>query len=447
MSFPGPLQVSPINPTADQELGLRSFQRVTAQVLSVTGTTAVLSIEGHAVVAQLTSTDQAAILLSQRTAQFIVTQLTDQVVTLKFVKNEQPQSSLNGNVANGPELAMRLLEQNNIPNTVTNLMMARSLLKQNLPVTSRLLNEMLDTLSEYGVWGEADAELAAAMKAAGLPVTAQSLKLMSQQSVQTGEALSNLITTLSQSAKQDLPAEILKQINQNLQILNTVILKGDEESSQLAEQLKASVKLLGRSLENILLEQSQNPKDLVPEKSLVTLLRLQQTLEQFGQKESGRTVNKFLADILQNQFINIKPDPIPGRGAWTEIGFMIQSAQQKANEKFSSARLRIAHESKADSDKINPAYTRIILQVDLDSGNTVEVDLSLVGKQIRTSVMAPDPIWCEKAQRELPSLAEGLQALGYNLKDTQIGVGTPQLFEGIKTAFSGAPLMTVNIEV
>ena len=93
MNFPGPLSVSPLNQTG-QELSLRPFQRVTAQILAVNGTTAILSVEGYPVVAQLSSADQAAALLAQRTAQFIVTQLSDQVVTLKFVKNDQSQPAL-----------------------------------------------------------------------------------------------------------------------------------------------------------------------------------------------------------------------------------------------------------------------------------------------------------------------------------------------------------------
>ena len=64
MSFPGPLAVSPIHAPANQDLGLRPFQRVTAQVLNVTGTTAILAIEGYPVVVQLTSADQATALLS-----------------------------------------------------------------------------------------------------------------------------------------------------------------------------------------------------------------------------------------------------------------------------------------------------------------------------------------------------------------------------------------------
>ena len=150
MSLPGPLSVSPLNAPNNQELSLRPFQRVTAVVLNVTGNTAILAIEGYPVVVQLTSADQAATLLSQHTAQFIITQLTDQVMTLKLVKNNQSQATqtpIAGTGFSAPELAVRLLSQNNIPVTVNNLMMARSVLKQQLPVSQGLLNDLMSTLS------------------------------------------------------------------------------------------------------------------------------------------------------------------------------------------------------------------------------------------------------------------------------------------------------------
>jgi hypothetical protein len=447
MGFPGPFSISPINNTPDQELGLRVFQRITAQVLSVTGTTAVLEVDGHPVVAQLTSADQAAILSSQGTAQFIITELTSQSITLKFIRDEQPQSALIGVVANGPELAERILENNNLPVTVTNLMMTRSMLKQHLPITPGLLKELLGALSDDGQWSEVDADLATAMKSAGLPVTAQSLALASRPPVQTAQSLSRLIEMLTQASIQNLPDELLEQLKSNLQALNSLILKGDEKPRQVADQLKALVDAFGRSLENILLEQIQNPAKPIPEKSLVSLVKLQQMLEQFGKQETAQSIKEFLNEIRQNQFMNVKPDPVPGQGEWSEIGFMIQSAAQKAEGKFSSARLKIAHETKKNSSKINPAYTRLILQVDLEPGKTVEVDLSLVGKQIRTSVMAPNPAWRNQAQDELPSLVGALKDLGYALKDFQVDVGEPQPLGRIKLASDNAHLMTVNIEV
>jgi hypothetical protein len=447
MSFPGPISISPINNTIDQNFGLRVSQRVTAQIVSVTGTTAILEVDGHPVVAQLTSADQAATLASQPTAQFIVTQLTDQSVTLKFIKNEQAQPVIVGIVANGPELAERMLESNNIPVTITNLMMTRSLLKQHLPVTPELLNELQSALSEYGDWGEAEADLAAAMKAAGLPLTGQSLALSARKPVQTADALSQLIATLTQAGAEDLPEEILKQLTSNLQTLHSLILTADGNSSQLADQLKAAVEAFGRSLENVLLEQIQNPEKSISEKSLASLVKLQNMLGQLGKQETARSIKEFLTDIHREQFMNVKPEPSRGYDEWAEIGFMIQSTTQKADEKFSSARLRIAREPKEAANKINPANTRLILQVDLQSGETVEVDLALAGKQIKTLVKSPDLAWCEQAQIELPSLTEALNELGYTLKDFQVDVETPQPFSRLQHGTGNINLMTVNIEI
>ncbi|MCX6079934.1 MAG: hypothetical protein NTW32_10410 [Chloroflexi bacterium] len=447
MNISGPLSVSPINPVNGQELGLRAFQRVTAQILSVNGSTAILSIDGYPVVAQLSSSDQAADLLMQQTAQFIVTQLTDQVVTLKFVKSEQTQAALTGSISAGPELAVRLLEQNGIQVTDSSLLLARSALKQNLPVTPELMTELLGVLSEYGSWGDAQAELATALKAAGLPLTAQSLALASRQGAQTGEALGNMIALLSNALKQNLPAETLQQLNASLRMLSEMVLQWDGTSNKLAKQMKTSVDILGKSLENLFLEQSQNSGPLSTEKSLLSLVKLQQMLKQDGKNDLADAIGKFLSDIRQNHLMNVKPDPVPGRGQWSEIGFILQRTPQEAIEDFAPARLRIAHESGTEAGKINPAYTRLIIQVDVKPGETIEVDISLVDKQIRTSVTAPDPLWVKNAQVELPSLENALQALGFDLKDAQIGIGYPRAFGGITMTTGGAPRMTVDIEV
>ncbi len=449
MSLPVPLSVSPLNALTNQDLSLRPFQRVTAQVLSVTGTTAILAIEGYPVVVQLTSADQATTLLSQKTAQFVITQLSDQLMTLKFVKNPQsqaPQTPIAGTGFSAPELAVRLLGQNNIPITLNNLMMARSVLKQHLPVTPGLLNDLLGALSDYGAWGGSEADLAAALKAAGLPVTAESLALASRQTAQTSESLANLIGLLKNASGQALPAQLIQELKAKLQILNEMVLQADGEPSKMAEQLKAAVQMLGRSLESVLLEQSQNSTTLSPENSLLSLARLQQMLEQSGKNELAKTVNNFLEDLRQKQFLNSKPISAPDREEWSEIGLMVQNAQQKTDDKFSSARLRIARESKPDVGKIKPDYTRIILQVDINPGETVEVDLALTGKQIRTKVTGPDPVWCEQAQNELPSLDEALQTLGFNLKDAKIDIGNPQQLSNITIISGNPPLMTVDIE-
>lgn len=441
MSFPEPISVSPINNTNEQFFGLRAYQRITAQVISVTGTTAILEVDGHPVVAQLTSADQAATLSSQPTAQFIVTQLNDQSVTLKFVKNEQAQPTLIGIVANGPELAERVLESNNLPVTTANLMMTRSLLKQQLPVTPELLNELQNALTEYGKLGEADMDLAAAMKSAGLPVTAQSLALAAQTPATTAQTLSQLIQSLTRTASQEIPEELLKQLAANLQTLRSLILTAEGNSSQLADQLKAAVEAFGQSIENVLLKKIQNSGKSISEKNLTSLVKLQNMLEQLGEKETVQTIKEFLADIRREQLMNVKPEQPRGYDEWAQIGFVIQNTNQRTEEKFSSARLRIARGPKENTN------TRLILQVDLQSGETVEIDLALAGRQIKTLVKSPDLMWCEAAQNELPSLADALNELGYTLKDFQVIVETPQTFSRLQPGTGSLHLMTVNIEV
>ena len=437
MIFPGPISISPINNTNGQNFDLRVFQRITAQVLSVTGTTAVLEVEGHPVVAQLTSADQSALLSSQRTAQFVITQLGDNSVTLKLIKNEQ---TFPAGAAYGPDLAERFLENNNLPITTSNLVMTRALLRQHLPITPRTLKELQGALSEYGDWGEAEADLAAAIKSAGLPLTGQSLALSARRPAPTAQAFSQLMATLAQAAKQNLPENLLEQLRSNLQFLNSLILDRGGDSSRMADQLKAWAEAFGRSLENILLSEIQNGAESISKNNLMELAKLQNLLEQFGKQETARSLKEFLTDIRREQLMNVRSDS-PSTTEWLEIGF----ALPKANKDFASARLRIARDGTAKA--INPASTRLVLQVDLSPAETVEVDLSFAGKQIRSSVTSPNPAWCKQAQAELPSLTDALAELGYTLTDFQVDVQMPQSFNRLQSGTGSIDLMTVNIEV
>ena len=447
MAIPGLNSVSPLNPLNGPELVLRPFQRVTAQVLSVTATTAVLSIDGYPIVAQLSTADQATALLAQRSAQFVITQLNNQTMTLKFIRTDQAPMNFTGYQIPGAELATRILDQNGIVVTESNLMLARSALQQHLPITPDLLNELMGVLAELGSWGDAEVELAAAMKAAGLPLSVQSLSLAARQNVQYGEAIGQLINALGNAFMQNLPADTKQSLTFNIQMLKEMVVQWTGDSAPLKSQVKNSVEIIGRTLENLLLELSKNPEQVIPEKSLLSLAKLQQLLQKDGVKDAAQAVEKFITDVRQNQLLNVKPDPVPGRGDWSEIGFLLQPGKQLNIDQNIPARLRIAREAGPESGKINPAYTRLILQVDIHPGETIEVDLSLVGKQIRTSVTASDPVWVKNAQGELPRLQEALQELGYMLKETQIGIGYPRPFGALILSPGSTPRMNVDIEV
>ncbi len=449
MTFPGPLSVSPLHAPqtpAAQELGLHAFQRVSAQILSVSGNTAILTIEGYPVVAQLASPDQAAALLARRTAQFIVTRLTDQEITLKFVNHETPTPAKAPTPnLNGPELAVRLLEQQHLPVTINNLMMARSVLKQHLPVTPGLLDEMQDALAGLTPWGAEQADLAAALKAAGLPLTRQSLALAARPASPAGAGLARLIAALGTASGQEFSPELARLLQDNLGWLRAMVLNGEQGSSQLAEQLRETVRRMGRSLENLLLEQAQQPGQELPETGLVGLLRLRQALEQAGERELAGVVDEFLGDERHHQLLNARE---PGRGEWSEIGLLLQPAAAAAQKLPWAARLRIGRESGPDPVKKDAAITRLQLQVELGSGETVEVDLALAGREIRARLVAPGTAWCEQARVELGSLEAGLQRLGFALQEAQVEVGVPAPFEELLIIRNtDKPLKAVDIEV
>ena len=437
MDLSAPRPISSINVLSKPEVSLRPSQRVVAQILEVTATTVVLSIEGIPLVAQLASADQAATFLTQQTAQFIVTQRNRQKITLKLIKDDQIQVPFmdSATTTPTPELAVRLLEQNHIPATVNNLMMARALLRQHLPVTNSLLSELAEALSEYGSWNSNEAGAAAALQAAKLPLSGQSIVVASRRPARISDSISQLIKLLNDMASPDLPAEVLKQLELNMWLLNGIILDGDEEMDRLAEQLKTALETLGRSLENVLLEGSQNSEPTLSEIGLQSLARLQKMLEQVGRNEAAEAIGEFLEDLRLNQFLNARPE-------WLEISLPIQNT--RTDEGVSTARLRVARDAKSKS--INLTSTCIVLQVDIRADETVEVDLTVIGKQVRTLVTAPNTAWGEQAQHELPSLEQALQRLGFILKDTRVFTNDPQASIELDLAHHQQYLMTIDME-
>ena len=67
-------------------------------------------------------------------------------------------------------------------------------------------------------------------------------------------------------------------------------------------------------------------------------------------------------------------------------------------------------------NRIDPDNNRLILSVDLDEKNTLEVDISMVGKRIGAWLTVTDEDWRNLVEDELPSLQDGLEKLGYFLQ-------------------------------
>jgi len=448
MTIAAPQGVSPVSLSPAQELNLHPYQRVTAEILQVSKVQAVLSINGYPVVAKLSSPQQAAELLMQKSARFIVSQMDDETIVLKLLRPGQSPDLAESLFVPVKDLATRLLEQTGMQTNLSNLMMTRAVLNQRLPVTQGLLDEVSGVLSEFGVWGQNEADLAAAIKAAGLPLSAGSITLAGRSVVQLGESLAEIIHTLQNAASNpNLSEEVKQMVRGSLQTLQAIIPDWGSPVNQLAHSLQQYVQLFGRSVENILREGLQDKNSPGTDKSLLSLAHLQQALSKNGETDLSKNITRFLDDVRQNLLMNVKPDPVPGRGEWTVLGLMLKSPEAADEKQNIMARLRVSRQSNQKKG-INPDYTHIIIQVDLSENAPMQVDLSLAGHQARATVTAPTPAASTRARDELPGLEEGLQKLGYLLKETQVDIGIPPAFESLAGPVSTkTPLTAVDLEV
>jgi hypothetical protein len=68
---------------------------------------------------------------------------------------------------------------------------------------------------------------------------------------------------------------------------------------------------------------------------------------------------------------------------------------------------------------ISAVHTRLVVALPVSETETLEVDLSIMGKQIGAWISASGPEWREAAEAELLSLRDGLFRAGYGLKSAR----------------------------
>ena len=91
------------------------------------------------------------------------------------------------------------------------------------------------------------------------------------------------------------------------------------------------------------------------------------------------------------------------------------------------ARLRISREKDGNGkSKVDPSYSRIVIQMDLSPTDSIEVDLSIVSKQIGLAITTTNNHIRDAAADELDSLKEGLNQIGYITRFSQIETGPIQ---------------------
>lgn len=443
--------LQPVQPGArpiDQPLQLHLNQKVSAEILSVNGEQIEMVIQGYRVVGRLQTNDQAALLQDQRFAQFIVKGSIDGMLQLALAKAaetglvKQPTSALS-------MLSQNLLILGNIEATDQNIIIGKALLSHGLPINFETLNELTQVLNGLPGWGQSEADMAAALKAGGMPLTQNTLSLALQTLPNLAESVSRLQSQLTDLAKGQAGPEITRLAKQVLTLLQSATLDWSKEQPLLLGDLKQAISVWGKSLEAELASQAKG-ESIQNSEGWLSMVQLRKALDNVGYRLSVRTIDQFMEGIRQMQFLNTARPVENGNPPWLLVNLPVAShipGQLNQQSGFFPASLRIAYRTEGKVKRIDPENTRLVLTVDLQDGEYVTADLSIIGKRVGAWLSVSSDDLKDKAVENLPDLETRLEKLGLSLKVAHCDVATvgPVLSKEEAEMYPGD--QGINIEV
>jgi hypothetical protein len=449
LNITGPIQsnLPPTQERADQFLKVN--QRIAGEIISVSNENVVLAINGVQIVAKMTSSDQLALLLDRRFANFVVKDITNNQVTLQLstpIKTVSTQQNLPSN-----SLGFALLEQFGLPVDEPNMLIIQTALNRGLKITPELVNEMRQVLESSPGWTQADAQLAAAIKSAGLPLTEGSLNL-AQSSIK--DVTSNFLTLISQMKealnRPGLPPQIQQMIHSALTTLQNSMVQSGGTKELIEQNLQTSIRGLGSSLEhalaNLLTQGGIESQTSDMNGILIRLASLRNELANTGLGRLISSIDRFIEGMRWTHFVNVEADQPIAKGQWTQLDLPISFGYSQLNQvhpdSIHNLQIRVAHQDDDEGSTINPNYTRLVIQVDLDEDDLIKVDLSIVSNMIGAEITASTNEICSTASEELDELKIGLSNLGYTLKTSKIELGKSILEMDLDE--SGKALPTVS---
>lgn len=316
------------------------------------------------------------------------------------------------NVPNAPtNLIPHLLQSLNLPSDQTHLTLAHALLDQSLPVTTQTLAELTQALAEIPNWGPTEALAAAQLKAAGLPLTPDTLALFLQSSSSLTDSLTNLTQGFS-----SLPQPLPEALANLLPLLENLSLPADAPPSELADRVQRTLTLLYRSIEHTLSAPNGEPE------ILLTLARLRDPLVEHA-PQLLKEFDQLFDGLRREHLLNAIPQTPPPNGRWLTVALPVLIPNPPNDSTPTTAHLRIARAPDDDpSDPLDPAQTRLVLQLDLTETQTMTVDLAIVNRQIALQVSVPDPDLQQAAEAEIPSLKTALTETGFTLRTARCTV-------------------------
>jgi len=450
INISGPIQSSlpPIQEKIDQFLKVN--QRIAGEVLSISNDQVVLAVNGVQIVAKMTTADQLALLMERRYANFVVKDISNNQITLQIATPTQTANTTKLVMNNSIGLA--LLEQFGLPVDEANMTIVQAVLNRGMKVTPELINEMRQVLETSPAWGQKDAQMAAAIKSANLPLTEGSLSL-AQNSVKDIKAnFLTLVNQLNDAINRPGLAPQMQQMIRNIQsTLQNILIQSGDSKVAIEQNLMASIKGLGSSLENELGKLIEpGGKENPSSKMSGVLLNLALLRHELGGTNLSRlstSIDNFIEGMRWMHFTNSEPEQPLAKGQWTQLDLPISFGYNPLNrlqdENIHNMQIRVAHENEDETgSKINPDYTRLVIQVDLDDYDMIKVDLSIVSHLIGAEITASNNDICLKASEELDELKIGLTNLGYTLKTSKIELGNSILEMDIDE--SGKTLPTIS---
>jgi hypothetical protein len=215
----------------------------------------------------------------------------------------------------------------------------------------------------------------------------------------------------------------------------------------LASRIREAVRFGGRSLENILLAEGAAADGQSSPQGWMEAVRLLSQLRQHGLGEIADQVQRFMDQARMNGLLNLPPQMPPGQGVWAEAR-MLMANPAGGEQPLVPVRLRLARREKGRSSQIDPLYTTLDIQVEVQPNQVFQVTLSVVGRQMRLIVTAPDAQWLSETRSEMPSLEEALRQMGYQLQDSRVEVGQVDFMPAALSPLPARPsLALIDLEI
>lgn len=424
---------TPLPSRYQDQTAFRLHQRFEAEVMQVSGERVVLSVAGVPVVARLTSPEQAAILLQQRFANFQVLESGAGEMRVRLLQGapEKPAAFVTHD-----DPVARLLQMLDLPADEVNLALARQAMLKHLPVTSHTLQN-LRAVIEQALQAKPDEtqssplpSYAAAIKAAvawaadGRPLTPEALRLLLKDLPDMGALLTRLAERLAQVARPPAAPEAQQAAQQALAALDGLLLDVPP-GEDFPTRLKTVLDQLGRSPDGLLQNSpTGEAAGLLPR---LAALRVQLSDAAPGLCEAlDGVLDKLRLQALSNTPLEAGRLQ-SGPDSWRQIELPVRLPAQPPDLQPQPlpVRLRVQRRPHDPQPAGLPDATRLVFDVEITPGQTMQFDLSITGRQVLLCVQAGSPRLCEAAQAELPQFDDGLEKLGYTLQASSFGVGAP----------------------